>query len=72
MLYYQRLLIYFVYFYYKIGYDLFAFYERNFQNCPLTLNELGICVGASIIVFHAVELEKFIKRFVIKKTFSDK
>jgi Ca2+-transporting ATPase len=37
-----------------------------FKTAPLTLLELGFCLLMSIIVFHAVELEKFIK-MVIKK-----
>ena len=33
-----------------------------FKTKPLSLGELLICIGASAIVFHAVELEKWIKR----------
>jgi Ca2+-transporting ATPase len=32
-----------------------------FKTQPLTLTELGICLGISAVVFHAVELEKFIR-----------
>lgn len=32
-----------------------------FKTQPLSLVELGICVGISAVVFHAVELEKFIR-----------
>lgn len=32
-----------------------------FRTQPLSLEELGICLGLSAIVFHAVELEKWIK-----------
>ncbi len=32
-----------------------------FRTLPLSLEELGICIGLSAIVFHAVELEKWIK-----------
>ncbi len=35
-----------------------------FKTQPLSLKELGICVGLSVIVFHAVELEKWIKRMI--------
>lgn len=31
-----------------------------FKTAPLSLTELGICLVASLIVFHAVELEKWI------------
>lgn len=33
-----------------------------FKTAPLSLTELGVCLGASVIVFHAVELEKWVKR----------
>jgi Ca2+-transporting ATPase len=33
-----------------------------FNTAPLTLRELLICIGASAIVFHAVEMEKWIRR----------
>ena len=56
----------------QLGVIYLPFMNEIFKTAPLTLDELGICVGASIIVFHAVELEKFIKRFVIKITLSDK
>jgi P-type Ca2+ transporter type 2C len=32
-----------------------------FKTQPLTLMELGVCIIASMVVFHAVELEKWIK-----------
>jgi Ca2+-transporting ATPase len=32
-----------------------------FKTQPLTILELIICIGFSVIVFHAVELEKWIK-----------
>ena len=32
-----------------------------FHTQPLSLNELGICVGASALLFHAVEFEKWLK-----------
>lgn len=38
------------------------FLNTIFKTQPLTLQELGICVGMSAVVFHAVELEKWIKR----------
>jgi Ca2+-transporting ATPase len=33
-----------------------------FHTEPLTITELAICIGVSSIVFHAVELEKWVKR----------
>lgn len=33
-----------------------------FKTAPLSLSELGVCLGASVIVFHAVELEKWVKK----------
>lgn len=33
-----------------------------FKTQPLSLKELSICLGSSIIVFHAVEVEKWVKR----------
>jgi Ca2+-transporting ATPase len=38
------------------------FANKIFKTQPLTINELLICIVLSAIVFHAVELEKFIKR----------
>ncbi len=37
------------------------FMNAIFHTQPLSLTELGICIGASVVVFHAVELEKWIK-----------
>ena len=37
------------------------FLNNVFKTSPLTLRELGICIAASVIVFHAVELEKYIR-----------
>jgi len=41
--------------------------NKIFKTQPLTLNELLICVGISAIIFHAVELEKWVKQIVRKK-----
>jgi Ca2+-transporting ATPase len=38
------------------------FANTLFKTEPLSLKELGICFLASAFVFHAVELEKFIRR----------
>jgi Ca2+-transporting ATPase len=37
------------------------FLNTIFKTQPLTVQELGICIGLSAVVFHAVELEKWIK-----------
>lgn len=37
-----------------------------FKTEPLTIKELGFCVGVSAIVFHAVELEKWIKNKFVR------
>jgi P-type Ca2+ transporter type 2C len=36
--------------------------NKIFNTAPLTVTELGLCLLISTITFHAVELEKFIKR----------
>jgi Ca2+-transporting ATPase len=33
-----------------------------FKTQPLTLTELGICTGGAVVLFHAVEMEKWIKK----------
>jgi Ca2+-transporting ATPase len=35
--------------------------NQIFRTSPLTIRELIICIGMSVIVFHAVEAEKWIK-----------
>lgn len=50
----------------QLGVIYLPFMNKMFKTQPLTLEELGICIGASVIVFHAVELEKWIKK-VYKK-----
>jgi len=37
--------------------------NRLFRTQPLTIQELGICIFIAIIVFHAVEVEKLVKRW---------
>jgi len=44
------------------------FMNDIFKTQPLSWRELGFCVGMSLIVFHAVELEKFVKRRLKKRT----
>jgi Ca2+-transporting ATPase len=38
-----------------------------FKTQPLSINELLICFATSALVFHAVEFEKFIKGFFLKR-----
>ena len=38
-----------------------------FKTQPLSFKELMICIGASAIVFHAVEAEKWVKQQIRKK-----
>ncbi|HQQ93917.1 MAG TPA: cation-translocating P-type ATPase [Bacteroidia bacterium] len=38
------------------------FFNALFHTCPLTANELGYCILMAVLVFHAVELEKFIRK----------
>jgi len=38
------------------------FANKILKTTPLTSNELLVCIGVSAIVFHAVEVEKWIKR----------
>jgi Ca2+-transporting ATPase len=43
------------------------FANEIFKTQPLSLKELMICVGASAILFHAVELEKWVKSKLVKR-----
>lgn len=38
-----------------------------FKTQPLSIRELLICMGASALLFHAVELEKWVKVKFVKK-----
>lgn len=51
----------------QLGVIYLPFANELFKTQPLTIAELGICIGASAIVFHAVELEKFIKQKLRKQ-----
>ncbi len=51
----------------QLGVIYLPFANELFKTQPLTMAELGICIGASAIVFHAVELEKFIKQKLRKQ-----
>ncbi|MDO8971886.1 MAG: cation-translocating P-type ATPase C-terminal domain-containing protein, partial [Saprospiraceae bacterium] len=43
------------------------FMNEIFKTQPLSLKELGICLGLSVVVFHAVELEKLVRMYRRKK-----
>ena len=45
--------------------DYFA--NELFKTQPLSLSELLICIGLSVIVFHAVEAEKLVKKMRRKR-----
>lgn len=45
----------------QLGVIYLPFANEIFRTKPLSLNELLICIGLSAIVFHAVEMEKYIK-----------
>ncbi|MBL7739397.1 MAG: cation-translocating P-type ATPase [Chitinophagaceae bacterium] len=45
----------------QLGVIYFPFANELFKTQPLSLNELLICIAAAAILFHAVELEKWIK-----------
>ncbi len=38
------------------------FANRLLKTEPLSLNELLICIGLSVVLFHAVEGEKWVKQ----------
>jgi len=44
------------------------FFQEIFVTKPLTLEELGACMGVAVLVFHAIEAEKFVKKILYKKT----
>lgn len=45
----------------QLGVIYLPFANRWFDTQPLSLSELGWCVGAAAVVFHAVELEKWVR-----------
>lgn len=46
----------------QLGVIYIPFFNKVFQTQPLSLQELGFCILMAMILFHAVELEKLIKR----------
>ncbi|MBP8726273.1 MAG: cation-translocating P-type ATPase [Saprospiraceae bacterium] len=45
----------------QFGAIYLPFMNKIFNTGPLTLRELLVCLGGAVVVFHAVELEKWIK-----------
>ncbi|MBA4260075.1 MAG: hypothetical protein C0446_13000, partial [Chitinophaga sp.] len=46
----------------QLGVIYIPFLNAIFKTQPLSLQELGFCTLMAMVVFHAVELEKLIKR----------
>jgi P-type Ca2+ transporter type 2C len=46
----------------QLGVIYLPFANEIFKTQPLSLFELGICMGATVVLFHAVEVEKWIKQ----------
>jgi Ca2+-transporting ATPase len=42
------------------------FLQEIFVTQPLTIQELGICMGVALLVFHAIEAEKWVKQLLRK------
>lgn len=47
----------------QMGVIYLPFANHIFETQPLTLMELGVCFGLAAILFHAVELEKLLKKW---------
>jgi Ca2+-transporting ATPase len=43
------------------------FANKILKTQPLSLNELLVCIAASAVVFHAVEIEKIVKSLWTKR-----
>ncbi len=43
------------------------FFNTIFKTQPLTLEQLFFCIGMAMVVFHAVEAEKWMKQIFAKK-----
>ncbi|WP_290792399.1 cation-translocating P-type ATPase [Flavihumibacter sp. UBA7668] len=48
-------------FFIQLGVIYLPFANKLFKTAPLSLTDLLICIGIAAIIFHAVELEKFIR-----------
>jgi Ca2+-transporting ATPase len=51
----------------QMGVIYLPFANKIFKTSPLTINELLISLAAAAVVFHAVEIEKLVKRIISKK-----
>ncbi len=51
----------------QLGVIYLPFANKLFKTAPLSGKDLLICIGLAAIVFHAVELEKFIRNRFLKK-----
>jgi Ca2+-transporting ATPase len=51
----------------QMGVIYLPFANKIFKTNPLTINELLISLAAAAVVFHAVEIEKLVKRIISKK-----
>jgi Ca2+-transporting ATPase len=43
------------------------FMNEIFHTSPLSIPQLSLCIGLSLVVFHAVELEKWVRRQLKKQ-----
>ncbi|WP_336514071.1 cation-translocating P-type ATPase [Pollutibacter soli] len=51
----------------QLGVIYLPFANKLFKTQPLTLSEILVCFGVAAVLFHAVEFEKLIRRWVIKR-----
>lgn len=51
----------------QMGVIYLPFANKIFKTNPLTINELLISLAAAAVVFHAVEIEKLVKRIISRK-----
>lgn len=58
----QLLVIVFLTFLLQVSVIYLPFANKILKTTPLSFNELLICIGISAVVFHAVEIEKWVKR----------
>jgi Ca2+-transporting ATPase len=58
----QLLVIVFLTFLLQVSVIYLPFANKILKTTPLSLYELLLCIGVSAVVFHAVELEKLVKR----------
>ena len=58
----QLLVIVFLTFLLQVSVIYLPFANKILKTTPLSLNELLLCIGVSAVVFHAVEVEKWVKK----------